>query len=155
MHASADALAAACLDLSGVTAALHVATGRATLELFSVGGQLLLVTTANLLEPPGVRGAWTMCTSSRRWALVAVGTANADASLPMIRVLRRRRQVRAWLTRLGPFWVAEAAGSGLRLDVDNGTAATVARSRRVPGPLVLRQRPSRLHHQLTATREIS
>ena len=85
MFAPADALGPARLDLSGMTAALHVAAARATLEVFAPGGQLLLVTTANRLEPPGVRDVCTTATAPRRWALVAVGTVEPDAPLPVIR----------------------------------------------------------------------
>ncbi len=155
MFAPADALGAARLDISGMTAALHVAAARATLELFSPGGQLLLVTTANRLEPPGVRGVCTTATPSRRWALVAVGAVEQDAPLPVIRFTHRRRQVRAWLTRLGPFWLAEAAGRRLRVHIDDGRVATTAKSRRLPGPVSTRQSTSRLNTPFLPAQETS
>lgn len=155
MFAPADALGAARLDISGMTAALHVAANRATLELFAPGGQLLFVTTANRLEPPGVRGVWTTATAPRRWAFVAVGTLEQDAPIPEIRFTHRRRQVRAWLTRLGPFWLAEAAGRRLRVQVDDGRVATTAESRRLPGPVSTRQSTSRLSTPFLPAQETS
>jgi hypothetical protein len=155
MFAPVDALGAARLDISGMTAALHVAAARATLELFALGRQLLLVTTANRLEPPGVRGVCTTATAPRMWALVAVGTVESDAPLPVIRFTHRRRQVRAWLTRLGPFWLAEAAGRRLRVHVDDGRAATTAKSRRLPGPVSTRQSTGRLNTPFLPAQETS
>jgi hypothetical protein len=155
MSAPADALGAERLDISGITAVLHVAAARATLELFAPGGQLLLVTTANRLEPPGVRGVCTTVTASRRWALVAVGTVEQDAPLPVIRFTHRCRQVRAWLTRLGPFWLAEAAGRRLRVHVDDGRVATTAKSRRLPGPVSTRRSTSRLNTPFLPAQETS
>jgi hypothetical protein len=71
----------------------------------------------------------TTATAPRRWALGAVGTVEQDAPLPVIKFTYRRRQVRAWLTRPGPFWLAEASGRGLRVHVDDGRVATSAGSR--------------------------
>ncbi|HMC67550.1 MAG TPA: hypothetical protein VKJ07_00215 [Mycobacteriales bacterium] len=155
MFAATDALGAARLDISGMTAALHLAAARATLEVFAPGGQLLLVASANRLEPPGVRGVWTTVTSPKRWALVAVGTVQPGAALPTITFTHRRRQVRGWLTRLGPFWLAEAAGRRLSLEVDDGRVATAAKSRRLPGPVSLRRTTSRLHSPLCPVQETS
>jgi hypothetical protein len=116
-----DALGGAGLDISGMTAALHVAAARATLELFAPGRQLLLVTTANRLEPSCVRGVCTTATAPRMLALVAVGTVEPDAPLPVIRFTHRRGQVRAWLTRLGLFWLAGAAGRRLPVSTHQST----------------------------------
>jgi len=152
---AADTLGAVRLEVSGMTAALHLAAARASLEVFGPGGQLLLVTTANRLEPSGVRGVWTTVTAPTRWALVAVGTVESEAALPVIRFTRRRRQVHSWLTRLGPFWLAEAAGRRLRLAVDDGRVATFARSRRLPGPVLLAQDVSRLTSPFDRAQETS
>jgi len=100
-----------------------------------------------------VRGVWTTLTAPTRWALVAVGTVEADAALPVIRFTHRHRQVRGWLTRLGPFWLAEAAGRRLRLSVDDGRVATFARSRRLPGPVLLARGTSRLTSPLDPAQE--
>jgi hypothetical protein len=152
---TADNLGALQLEVSGLTAALHLGSTRATLELFAPGGELLLVATANRLEPSGVRGAWTTFASPARWALVAIGTVESGTALPLIRFTHRRRQVRGWLTRLGSFWLAEAAGPRLRLTVDDGRVATSARSRLSPGPVRLTREISRLTSPLNRAQEIS
>lgn len=153
---AADTLGAVRLEISGLTAALHLAAGRASLEVFAPGGQLLLVTTTNRLESPGVRGVWTTLTAPTRWALVAVGTVESEAAaLPLIRFTHRRRQVRGRLTRLGPFWLAESAGRRLRLTVDDGRVVTSARSRRLPGPLLLARDISRLTSPFERVQETS
>jgi hypothetical protein len=155
MLTPADALGASRLYISGIAAALHVATARATLELFSPSGRLLLVMTANRLEPPGVCGVWTTAMAPRQWALVAVGTVEQDRPLPAIQFTYRRRQVPAWLTRLGPFWLAEAPGRRLRVHVDDGRVATTARSRLRPGPISTRQSSSRLSSPFLPAQETS
>lgn len=83
MFTPADDLGVSQLDISGMTAALHVATARPTLELFAPAGRLLLVTTANRVGQPGVRGVLTTATAPRRWALVAVGTVELAAPVPV------------------------------------------------------------------------
>ena len=134
---------------------LQMAHSPLVLELFAPGGQLLLVTTANRLEPPGVRGVWTTATAPRRWALVAVGTVEQNAPPPVIWFIHRRRQVRAWLTRLGPFWLAKAAGRRLRVHVDDGRVSTTAKSWRLSGPVSTRQSISRLSTPFLPTQETS
>ena len=155
MFIPADDLGVSRLDISGMTAALHVATARPTLELFAPAGRLLLVTTANRLGQPGVRGVLTTATAPRRWALVAVGTVELDAPLPVIKFIYRRRQVRAWLTRPGPFWLAEASGRRLRVHVNGGRVATSAGSRLLPGPVSTRQSASRLDPPFLPAQETS
>jgi hypothetical protein len=70
MFTPADDLGVSRLDISGMTAALHVATARPTLELFAPAGRLLLVTTANRLERPGaaVCGRPRRRRGAGRWA---------------------------------------------------------------------------------------
>jgi hypothetical protein len=86
---------------------------------------------------------------------VAVGAVEQDAPLPVIRFTRRRRQVRARLTRLGPFWLAEAAGRRLRVHVDDGRVAITAKSRRPPEPVPTRRSTSRLNTPFLPAQEIS
>jgi hypothetical protein len=155
MFAAADTLDVVSLDASSVTAVLHTAPGRATLEMFAPDGGLMQVTTASRVEPPGVRGAWVMVTPANGRTLLAVGTLAAGAPLPVIRFRHRRRQVRARLHRLGPFWLAEAVGRRLRLDVDDGKHTTIARSGWTAGAVSLRQTRTRLTYPLRASWEIS
>jgi len=155
MFADADTLEVVSLGASRVTAVLHAAAGRATLEMFAPDGGLMQVTTASRVEPAGVRGAWVMVTPAKGRTLLAVGTLAAGAPLPMIQFRHRRRQVRAWLYRLGPFWLGEALGSRLRLDVDDGMHTTTGRGGWMTGAVSLRQTRSRLTHPLRASLEIS
>jgi hypothetical protein len=155
MFAAADTLDVVSLDASSVTAVLHLAASRATLEMFAPDGGLMHVTTASRVEPPGVRGAWVMVTPANGRTLLAVGNLAAGAPLPVIQFRHRRRQVRARLHRLGPFWLGEAVGSRLRLDVDDGKHTTIARGGWTTGALSLRQTRTRLAHPLRASLEIS
>jgi hypothetical protein len=155
MFAAANTLDVVSLDASSVTAVLHTTAGRATLEMFAADGVLMQVATANRVEPPGVRGAWVMVTPTNGRTLLAFGTLAAGAPLPVIRFRHRRRQVRARLHRLGPFWLGEAVGSRLRLDVDDGQHTTTARGGWTTGAVSLRQTRTRLTHPLRASLEIS
>src|SRR4051812_32555016 len=119
MFAASNTFDVVSLHASSVTAVLRITAGRATLEIFAADGVLMQVTTASPVEPPGVRGAWVMVTPASRRTLLAIGTLAAGAPFPVIQFRRRRRQVRARLHRLGPFWLAEAVGSRLRLEVDD------------------------------------
>ena len=131
MHADADTLTAACLEMSGVTAAVQQAAGHATLELFHPSGELLHVTTVTALDASRVRGAWTLPRPDGQPVLVAIGTTiGVDADVPLIRIRRRRRQVSARVRRVGPFWIAEALGRRLRVTIDDGLACYQFRGRR-------------------------
>lgn len=155
MFAAADTLDVVWLDASSVIAVLHTAAGRATLEMLARDGGLMQVATASRVEPPGVRGAWVMAAPANGRTLLAVGTVAAGAPLPVIQFWHRRRQVRARLLRLGPFWLGEAVGSRLRLDVDDGKRTTVAKGGWTTGAVSLRQTRTRLTHPLRASWEIS
>jgi hypothetical protein len=144
MPAPAEILETVRLESTDVTATLRVSERRAALELFGAGGHLLLfVATANQLEPPGMRGAWSLPGAASRRVLIAVGMVAPDAPLPLMGFWHRRHPVRSRLHRLGPFWLAEAAGPGLRFVVDDGMYISTARARRRPGPLLLRRQISR------------
>jgi hypothetical protein len=155
MFTAADMLDVISLEASSVTAVLHTAAGRAALEMFAADGGLMQVTTASRVEPPGVRGAWVMVTPANRRTLLAVGTLAAGAPLPVIQFRRRRRQVRARLYRLGPFWLGEAVGRRLRLEVDDGKHTTIARGGWTTGAVSLRQTRTRFTHPPRASLEIS
>jgi len=145
MFTAADELTAVQLEASGITGALHVTDARATLELFASSGRLFLyVATAGSLEPPGLRSARTVYGQHAERVLVGVGTVAPHTPMPVIGFWHRRRQVRGRLYRLGPFWLVEAVGARLRLTVDDGEHTIVAKTRRIDGPVPLRQRRTRL-----------
>jgi hypothetical protein len=138
MSSQIEALVAGYLPRSRVAAALQVTKLRYALELFADDGSLLFVTVASSLEPAGVRGAWRMGRASLP-SVFAVGTTDSvDGHLPLISFEHRSRQVSAQLTRLGPFWLAEAPGGGVSVTVDDGHHRTIGRPRRQSGPLRLR-----------------
>jgi hypothetical protein len=87
--------------------------------------------------------------------IVAVGTVEQDTPLPGIRFTHRRRQVRAWLTRLGPIWLAKAAGRRLRVHLDGGRVSTTAKSWRLSEPVSTRQSISRLSTPFLPAQETS
>lgn len=145
MFAAADALDVVRLEKSGVTATVHVSDRRSTLELFVASGQqFLYVATTNTLEPPGIRSVWSLDGVQFSPVLLAVGVVAASGSLPYIGFWHQHRQVRGHVHRLGAFWLAEASGPRLRLVVDDGVDAIVAKTRRRAGPVLLRTQPSRL-----------
>ncbi len=154
MAAAADGLEVVRLGHAGITAALHAEGLRTSLELFTPDGRMLLVATHNPVHH-GVRGIWAATTPRKPRALIAVGTLEHGAPLPLVRFTRRRRSVRAWLTCLGPFWLAEATGRRLRLQVDDGHIATTATSGRAVGPVAVQQGPSELTGPLFAVEETS
>ena len=144
MLSETDELVAEFLPLSGVTVALQVAEQRCALELFLEDGSLLFVTAMSTLDPAGVRGAWRLGLAETASVLVVGTTGSVDRPLPLIKFHRRGRQISAEVRRLGPFWLAEAAGNGLSLSVDDGRVHTTARAQRRPGPLRLRSDHSKL-----------
>lgn len=144
MTAGPDVLEMVRLELSELTATAHAMADRATVELFLNDGQLLYVCTSSRLEPPGLRAAWTVIGPGHP-VFVTVGTTAAEHSpLPLVTYRRRRRQVRARLYRVGPFWMAEAAGPRLTVHVDNGLYGLTARSGRRAGSVRLRRSATRL-----------
>jgi hypothetical protein len=156
MFDATDVLDVVSLDASGVTAALHMVEARATLELFGPDGRLMQVATTSRIEPPRVRGAWVVGAPPSGRALLAMGTVAPGAPLPLILYLHRRRQVRARLHRLGPFWLSEAVGGRLRLTIDDGEHSTTVKSGwAATGAVGLRHTRSRLTHPLRPSLEIS
>jgi hypothetical protein len=155
MFAAADTLGVVSLEVSRVTAVLHLAATRATLEMFAPDGGLMHVSTASRIEPRGLRGAWVIVSPAHGRTLLAFGTVAAAAPLPVIQFWHRRRQVRARLHRVGPFWLAEAVGRRLRLDVDDGEHTATAKSGWRTGAVSLRQTRTRFTHPLRASLESS
>jgi hypothetical protein len=138
MSSEIESLVATYLPRSRVSAALQVTELRCALELFRDDGSLLFVTAASSLEPAGVRGVWRIDRAGSA-SVLAVGTTDSpDGHLPLIRFEHRGRQLSAQLSRLGPFWLAEAAGGRVSVTVDNGHRRSIGRPRRRPGPLRLR-----------------
>jgi hypothetical protein len=138
MSSEIESLVATYLPRSRVSAALQVTELRCALEMFLDDGSLLFVTTTSSLAPTGVRGAWRMGRAGSA-SVLAVGTTDFfDGHLPLVRFQHRGRQLSAQLSRLGPFWLAEAAGGVVSVTVDDGHRRTTGRPRRRPGPLRLR-----------------
>jgi len=137
-------LNATLLELTGITAALHVAAGRSTLELVRPTGELLFFASVTELQLPCMRAAWRIANRPAA-AVLAVGTALGpnDDDLPRLAFSQRRGRVSGRLTRLGPFWLAEAAGARLSVTVDDGRLRMTTRPRRRPGPLRFRIDPAR------------
>lgn len=137
-------LVAAYLPLTGVAATLQVTEQRCALEVFLDDGSLLFVTAGSLLDPAGVRGAWRLGLAEAASVLVVGSTGSVNRQLPLFRFDHRGRQIPAEVRRLGPFWLAEAAGAALSMTVDDGRVQTTGRARRRPGPLRLRTAHSKL-----------
>ena len=148
MTVSPEVLEAVHLTLSGLTATVHAMPERSTLELFLGDGQLLYVCTSSRLEQPGLRAAWTVIGADTPVLLVAGTTATAEAPLPLVTYWHRRRQVRGWLYRAGTFWLAEAAGPRLKVEIDNGLYALTASAGRRAGAVRLRQSATRLRRPI-------
>jgi hypothetical protein len=144
MFAAADALDVISLDVSGATAVLHAAATRSTIEIFAPDGRLMHVAGSNQVELSTVRGAWTMTAPTTSRALLVLGMLLPGARLPLIHFWHRHRQVRGHLYRLNPFWLGEAIGKRLRLEVDDGVFLTTAKAGWTTGAVPLRQSRTRL-----------
>jgi len=155
MFAAADALDMVALHVSRVTAVLHVTPSRATLEMFVPDGGLMHVATTSRIDLSPVRGAWVTTAPATGRALLVLGTVLSDNRLPLIQFWHRRRQVRGRLHRLGSFWLGEAVGARLRLEVDDGAHVTTAKSGWGTGAVPLHQSRTRLTRPLRTPWETS